>query len=271
MSHKLSHAMKVRMAEIAIIENRPFSCKDFLHFEANGQSYDMGPGTIRNKFMEFKRKNIIKLAYNSGIAFYTIPGKVFNKSDMITPNHVGVSTVTTVRNVINDSLLKQTPIYRWLKNRPTEKQALHNIRLIFKATDIWNIVSSVYPDRINPANKDIILPTKLFFDYLDVSVTVHHSDTVSVAVSCSFRPIVVELEDMLQLYDALIRTELNLVNMITTLKYEDDGSHSVPSNREWIVKMWHFGVDTIDEYSGREFEVTFEEGKSDLYRIYTKE
>jgi hypothetical protein len=34
--------------------------------------------------------------------------------------------------------------------------------------------------------------------------------------------------------------------------------------------MWHFGIDTIDEYTGKEFEVTFEEGISDLYRIYTK-
>ena len=34
--------------------------------------------------------------------------------------------------------------------------------------------------------------------------------------------------------------------------------------------MWHFGVDSIDEYTGKEFDVTFEEGMSDLFRIYTK-
>ncbi len=34
--------------------------------------------------------------------------------------------------------------------------------------------------------------------------------------------------------------------------------------------MWHFGVDSIDEYTGNEFHVTFEEGMSDLFRIYTK-
>jgi hypothetical protein len=34
--------------------------------------------------------------------------------------------------------------------------------------------------------------------------------------------------------------------------------------------MWHFGVDTIDEYGKEEFHVTFEERMSDLYRIYTK-
>ena len=83
--------MKVRIAEITTIEGRPFSCKDFLHFMVNGQTYEMRPGTIRNKLMEFKRKHLIKLAYKSGIAFYTIPGKEFNKSDRVTPNHMGVS------------------------------------------------------------------------------------------------------------------------------------------------------------------------------------
>src|SRR5262245_8563013 len=183
MNYKLSHAMKVRIAEIVTIEGRPFSCKDFLHFKVNGQTYRMSPGTIRNKLMEFKRKDVIKLVYKSGTAFYTIPGKEFNKSIMMTPNHMGVTTTSTV---IDDSLLKQTPIYRWLKNRPTEKQALHNIRLVLNVAGIWNVVSSVYPNTINPYNKDIILPAKLFFNYLDVTVTIHHTDTVSVAVSCSF-------------------------------------------------------------------------------------
>lgn len=34
--------------------------------------------------------------------------------------------------------------------------------------------------------------------------------------------------------------------------------------------MWHFGVDVPNRYEKKEFEVTLEEGISDLYRIYTK-
>ncbi|MGB7637997.1 MAG: hypothetical protein WBL88_10530 [Nitrososphaeraceae archaeon] len=45
---------------------------------------------------------------------------------------------------------------------------------------------------------------------------------------------------------------------------------TIPCYRQWIVKMCHFGVDSIDEYTGKEFHVTFEEGMSDLFRIYTK-
>jgi len=45
---------------------------------------------------------------------------------------------------------------------------------------------------------------------------------------------------------------------------------TVPRYTKWIVTMWHFGVDTFTEYTGKEFEVTFGNGISDLYRIYTK-
>ena len=42
---------------------------------------------------------------------------------------------------------------------------------------------------------------------------------------------------------------------------------TIPCYRQWIVKMWHFGVDSIDEYTGKEFHVTFEEGMSDLLNL----
>jgi hypothetical protein len=168
--------------------------------------------------------------------------------------------------------LRQTPIYKWIKNRPTDKQALHNIRLTFEAADIWNIFSKVYPTDVNSDNKDIKLPTLLFFDYIDVIVTIHHTDTVSVAVSCSSKPIVVDIKDIFKLSEALIRTELHLkeANFKNNNYDSSSSSFTIPSYNRWIVKMWHFGVDTIDEYGKEEFHVTLEEGMSDLYRIYTK-
>ena len=58
-----------------------------------------------------------------------------------------------------------------------------------------------------------MLPSSVFFDYIDIAATIHHSDTVSVAISCSFRPIVVDIPDFLQLYEALARTEMYLTSM----------------------------------------------------------
>jgi hypothetical protein len=72
----------------------------------------------------------------------------------MTQDHTGA----VMNTVVNESLLRQTPVYKWLKNRPTNKQSLHNIRLAFEAAGIWNIFSKVYPSLVNPDNKDIKLP-----------------------------------------------------------------------------------------------------------------
>jgi hypothetical protein len=44
----------------------------------------------------------------------------------------------------------------------------------------------------------------------------------------------------------------------------------MPRYNKGIVEMWHFGVDALDEYAKKEFHVTFEEGISYRYRVYTK-
>src|SRR5215212_409442 len=80
--------------------------------------------------------------------------------------------------------------------------------------------------------------------------------------------------DIFRLSEVLTRTETNLAN---TIERNVHGSSSstcavaqIPPYRTWIVKMWHFGVDTRTSYDKREFQVTFEESMLDLYRIYTK-
>lgn len=170
-------------------------------------------------------------------------------------------------------MLKETSIYKWLKNQPIQKQALHNIRLTFKAPGIWNIFSNSYAHNIDPANKDIQLPTSTFFNYIDVIVTIHHTDTVSVSISCSFRPIAIDAMDVFRLFEALTRTETYLASTIgknVNVVGSNVAAVHVPSYRTWIVKMWHFGVDTRATYDKGEFQVTFEEGILDLYRVYTK-
>jgi hypothetical protein len=155
------------------------------------------------------------------------------------------------------------------KRHTSRKPALHNIRLTFEAKGIWTTFSNIYAEKINPDNKNIQLPTSTF-KYMEIIVTIHHSDTVSIAISCSFRPIVIDTKDIADLTEALSRTELNLCNIIE--KYGcSTAVEAIPTCEKWIVKLWHFGVDTVDEYTGKEFEVTFDEGKSDLYRLYTKQ
>jgi hypothetical protein len=249
-----------------LVEDRPFSYLDFAEFEVGGQPYKISHGTFRNYISRLKKAGETELAVGSKPACYTVPGKKFSKS--MTHDHTGV-----INSIIPEHLLKDTPIYRWLKNKPVEKQALHDIRLTFKAAGIWNIFSNIHVDKVNPANKDIQLPTMTFFNYLDVIVTIHHTDTVSVAIACSLRPIAIDVKDMLQLFEALTRTETYLATILGRIGYSNSSvtaSDVIPSFRKWIVKMWHFGIDTLDAFGKEGFHVTFEEGMSDVYRVYTK-
>jgi hypothetical protein len=225
----------------------------------------MKDGTFRNNISKLRKAGEVELAFRSRPAFYTLPGKKFSKT--MTLDRMGVPDA-----VIDQSSLKSMPIYNWLKNQPVEKQSLHNIRLRFESPGLWYVFSKMHPVLVNPDNKDIILPSSVYFDYLDVTVTIHHTDTVSIAISCSFRPIAVDVPDILPLCEALTRTEISLAGTGENY-YGNNGSRpvmTIPRYTKWIVTMWHFGVDTINEYSGNEFEVTFGDGISDLYRLYTK-
>ena len=35
--------------------------------------------------------------------------------------------------------------------------------------------------------------------------------------------------------------------------------------------MWHFGTDSLSEYTGEKFEMTWEDGEHALLRIYSKD
>jgi len=45
----------------------------------------------------------------------------------------------------------------------------------------------------------------------------------------------------------------------------------IPDHNSWIVTMWHFGTDSLSEYAGERFEMTWEDGEHALLRIYTKD
>lgn len=273
-SQKISSfdAMRKRMREIVVLEGRPFSFVDFKSFEVDGKQYELKHGVIRNYLSKLTKSGEITFSFNTGAAYYTLPGKNFTKQNM-TATHVGVGGTSHSFPLILQQLpIRNTPIYKWLKNRRFEKQALHDIRLTFQANRIWILFRKVNPNLLNNNNQDLRLPSLTFFDYLDIGITVHHSDTVSVSIGCSYKPIALDVPDILQLIEALTRTEMHLTDAVNKFIAHDLTAPriSIPRFATWIVKMWHFGVDTIDEYDKEEFHVTFEEGISDIFRIYAK-
>jgi hypothetical protein len=253
----LDVAMKKHMEHIVKVEARPFCVLDFVNFEVDGRTYHMDNGTYRNKMSSLSKKNEVMLQWKSTYAYYSIPGYNFRRDKLITQDHAGLPIKKA----------SQTEIYKWLKNQPAEKQALHDFRLTFSAPGIWDILAKSHSSLINASNKDITFESWKFIDEIDVKVIIHHTHTVSIAVACSSRPIAVEIPDLFYLIEILTRTEVKITNLC-----EQSGgtTFSIPRYTTWIVKMWHFGFDSHNRYDGKEFHITFQDGISDFWRIYTK-
>jgi hypothetical protein len=71
---ELDCAMMKHISYIVLKEHRPFSYRDFLQFELDRKQYKMQHGTFRNKISGLIHAQKVELAYNSGIAFYSMKG-----------------------------------------------------------------------------------------------------------------------------------------------------------------------------------------------------
>jgi hypothetical protein len=248
---ELELAMLKHIQHIVLEEKRAFCGLDFRLFEYDGKEYRPKSGTCRNKISKFEKLRLVEFQYRFDYAYYSIPGHKFTRA--MTLDHTGLPL----------NIGRQTPLYKFLKHRPREKQSLHDIRLTFLAKAFWNTVSQKFPEKLEANNQDVYLDSFKFSEDIIIKITVHHTDTVSVAIACSSRPIVIDIPDILYLIEILTRVETKLATLCGT-------SVTIPRYTTWIVKMWHFGFDLLDRYDGEKYHVTFEEGISDLWRIYTK-
>jgi hypothetical protein len=153
---------------------------------------------------------------------------------------------------------------------PADKQALHDIRFRFRIDNIWNTITTIHPElEPNAKSKDISLEPLKTHDLI-INTTIHHTDTVSVVVACSLHPVAVDVNGVVRLSNALTRVEERLLRYIECAPRPLSLS-SIPDHESWIVTMWHFGSDSLSEYTGEKFETTWEDGQNALFRIYTKD
>ena len=232
-----------------IVEKRPFSFKDFLRFEVNGKEYKMEHGTFRNKISKLNRNGVVELLYNSHIAFYTLKGHKFSKS-AITHDHTG-GTVSynrsSRRNSNNDISITNHNhrsgngyLYDLIMGLPLEHNSIHDIRLNFKAKGIWSMLYNHYNNNHNPNlelsmnkyNKDILFPTWKFNNDILIRVTVHKTDTVSIIVACTLRPIPINYDGISKFTEMLTRTEERISNIIKNIQEKDDDKSKDSSNSE---------------------------------------
>ncbi|HEY6885759.1 MAG TPA: hypothetical protein VI278_17130, partial [Nitrososphaeraceae archaeon] len=142
----LDCAMMEHICYIVHEEHRPFSHRDLLRFTVDEKEYKIAHGTFRNKISQLMREGKVELAYNAGIALYTLKGITFGKPKFtMTPNHTGVPL--------------QDPIIKLIKSLPMDRGALHDIRLRFNVPGIWSILSTGSQLMVDPISKDIMLQT----------------------------------------------------------------------------------------------------------------
>jgi hypothetical protein len=260
----LDSALWNRMVEIALTEKRSFSFVDFVPtFEEDGQMHPISHGTLRNKISAMLRAKKLRVLYHSPQAFYTINGKEFEGP--MTEYPIGVRPFPQRARLAND------PVYRVIQNLPFGKRGLHDIHLRFEVEQIWATLSSKY--KVNPCSKDIQLmpPWPWKIKDLDLMVTVHSTDTVSVVVSCSYSTVAVDIAGVVRLSNALSVVQERLNNILCSSTSNANTIPAISDCLDWVVTLWHFGTDSLITFSGDKFNVSWEIAEHALITAYSKE
>ena len=87
------------------------------------------------------------------------------------------------------------------------------------------------------------------------------------------KPVVVDHEGLIRLSNILTSVEERLLASVTGCAHTMSPLPQIhiPDHNSWIVTMWHFGTDSLSEYAGEKFEMTWEDGEHALLRIYAKD
>jgi hypothetical protein len=173
----------------------------------------------------------------------------------------------------NRTVVSSVSSVSFIDNLHSQRHSVHDIRLRFKTEGIWSTIRRTHPELIpNEVSKDIsLLPIQMY--NMEAKTVVHHSDTVSVIVSCSMKPVVVDHEGLIRLSNILTSVEERLLAAVTGCVHTISPLPQIhiPNHNSWIVAMWHFGTDSFSEYAGEKFEMTWEDGEHALLRIYSKD
>jgi hypothetical protein len=267
-----------KITEIVKGEGRAFSCKDLVSFDYGGIHYKFTHGTIRNYISKLGKAGKIKFAYRSIYAFYTLPGEKMGKN--ITLHHTGVNFNNQRRPISS----KQDRFIQFLLRIPMDKDSIHDIRLWFKVKGLWEVIQMYsdygYPIKnlILKSNMDIVLEDLDYGDHT-IKTTIHKTDGVSISIACTFSPIPIDMLGLVKLSSSLVRVEEKLRRVVDEYVRQNLRSHKlsssliakgpIPDYKSWIVKLWHFGQDSLTTYTGEMFEISWGDSLG-IFHIYSK-
>ena len=157
------------------------------------------------------------------------------------------------------------------------------------------------PDTINSQSKDICFKSMLIKGF-KVDITIHKTDTVTIIIGCSYNPIVLDIKGYIDfsallsvieerfsrlvndcsIYYWRIQKELECKNNnkidSSNTKEADHGTNinnnvfiKIPSYKNWIITMWHFGADSISSYHGERFHISLSNFDKTVHNIYSKQ
>ncbi len=178
---------------------------------------------------------------------------------------------------------KQKTFLQCLREIPTDRPAIHDIRLSFTFKHLWSILSGssnpLIKNKDTASNKDITLQDIELGDHI-IKTTVHNTSTVSVIVACTLNPIPIDMFGLVKLSSSLARVEDRLqllVSEYNTTSIQSGKQYlslklnsKIPDHMNWTVKMWHFGRDALTIYSGEKFDMSWEDNLNVFHHIYSK-
>ena len=268
--------MLKHMKKIVYQDFRPFSFLDFLIFEVDNRTYKLVAGTIRNKFSQFVKKHRIIFCYKDKLAFYSLPGKKFEKDRLMTVDNTDIlAEITDLRSL--KKAIKQHPIYKLIQYTSFGKTNVHDLHFIFKSVGLWKYLVTIdyFKKRMN-SKKTISFGYFKIEKYLVINVRVQDTDTVNVTVNCSINPIKSDPNGIMRLTEALTRVEERLTAIVNdpnnkTFNAEYNPSKiKIPNKDDWKIVLWHVNRDSLTEYSGKTFHCTWKEAKNLFIRVYSK-
>ena len=116
-------------------------------------------------------------------------------------------TCITVTPTLN---AKQRAFLKFLKIPKLEYPSIHDIRLTFEYEGLRTILINIHCDLIKTIdekyNRDITL-RDITLDDITLKITIHHSDRISVMVTCSDNPIPIDHLGIAKLSSALTRVK----------------------------------------------------------------
>jgi len=226
----VDHALKINL-----VEQRPWSLNDF----------NLKSNNFRQKLRSLK--NIIEKVVGGHPSYYKIKGvNLPGDSHSITLRPMGVNE--QLREFMNE-----------LKDQPP---MIHDIRFRINTKDIYD---SLFNKGLTPNsnNNSILFPIPASFDPAYTLQLLAYPKHTQLIVGCTFRPIIYDVNGILDLSALLGRVIETLVNFIAE-------PISIPSISHWICTQYHFNKDGSAELSGQDFHFTFGGVSGEMIRIYSK-